>query len=155
MAKVSPLAMASRFPSEDCPPESVATITVIPTTASPTASTLPLRQVSPSTSSPSRNAQGVAVYCRKTAAAAVVRVIAVRNSTFIAANAVAIGTSPGRQRIAERLRKGTRHSAANRARRQASVGPSISPIASDLTNRLVVLHSTAAATSSQRPRDAE
>ncbi len=128
----------------------------MPTMAQPRATRLRRPKRSPKKSALSRKAHPIPVYCKKTAAAAVVRVMAVTYNRFIEANEITNGTSMGRQRMCLGRTKNARTTAAERARKQAKSGPRFScgMAASGglLTNAPLVLHRRAAATTIARPR---
>jgi hypothetical protein len=111
---------------------------------------------SPRKSALARKAHPVPVYCRKTAAAAVVRVMAVTYSRFIEAKQITNGTSMGRQRMCLGRTNRASTTAAERARKQANSGPraSCGMAASGglFTNAPLVLHSKADVMTISRPR---
>ncbi len=106
-----------------------------------------------------RNAHAVLVYCRKMAAAAVVRVIAVTKSRFMPANVITKGISMGRHRTCRGFTNRPNATAAANTRKQARIGPrepsGMAASGGLLTNAPLVLHKSEARATIIRPRRSE
>src|SRR5579872_6745830 len=151
-----PLPSASALPAKYVVFQSPATIHPRPHNAQSRAIRFGASARSRQTKMLKRNAQAVLVYCRKMAAAAVVRVIAVTNKRFMPANVTTKGISMGRHRTCRGFTNNPSATPAASTRKQARIGPrEPSGIAANgglFTNAPLVLHKSDASATIIRPR---